>query len=98
MKIEINKNSLEEAHKHSSKHREEILNSEICGCFYCKAVFNPSEIEEWIDEDKNKIGQTALCPKCGIDSIIGEKSEFPVNDKEFLKEMHRYWFERTVEL
>lgn len=89
---------LVEAHKHSSKHREEILKSDLCGCFYCEAIFTPFEIEEWVDEDKNNIGQTALCPKCSIDSVIGSKSGFPVNDKEFLKEMHKYWFDRTVTL
>jgi len=98
MEMKINKTILEEAHKYSSKHREEILNSEICGCFYCEAIFNPSEIEEWVDEDKNNIGQTALCLKCGIDSVIGEKSGFPVNEKEFLEEMYKYWFDRTVKL
>ena len=64
---------LKEAHKKSSRHREEIRSSEICGCFYCLSIFNPSEIEDWTDDDENKLGQTALCPKCGIDSVIGSK-------------------------
>jgi hypothetical protein len=95
---EMNETILRKAHNHSSNHRREILISELCGCFYCKATFAPSEIEEWVDEDKSNIGQTALCPKCGIDSVIGSKSEFPINDKRFLKEMHKYWFDRTVSL
>lgn len=94
--MEFDKTILEKAHKHCSKHRQEILNSKLCGCFYCESVFKPSEITEWTDEDENNRGQTALCPECGIDSVIGEKSGYPVTDVEFLKEMHKYWFDRTV--
>jgi hypothetical protein len=79
-----------QAHKHSSNHREEIQNSEICGCFYCLAIFRPQAIEEWIDE-KDGIGQTALCPMCGIDSVIGSRSGFPIN-QPFLQKMHQEWF------
>ncbi len=83
---------IKEAHKKSSRHREEILSSEICGCFYCISIFNPSEIEDWVGDDVNEVGQTALCPKCGIDSVIGSKSGFPVGDKDFLAKMKSYWF------
>lgn len=80
---------LEEAHKHCSSHRNEILSSDRCGCFYCLQVFSPSEIEEWIEEDI-KGGETAICPKCGIDSVLGSK--FPIEDKQFLEEMNSKWF------
>ncbi|MDD5195178.1 MAG: cytoplasmic protein [Candidatus Omnitrophica bacterium] len=89
--MKTSKAILEEAHKHSLKHREEILNSEMCGCFHCEAIFNPSEIKEWVDADKNNLGQTALCPKCGIDSVIGSSSGYPIA-KEFLGKMQKHWF------
>ena len=83
---------LEQAHKHSSNHRDEILRSEVCRCFYCLEMFSPSEIEEWVDEDEEtEIGRTAMCPKCGIDSVIGSASGFPIQ-KEFLAEMEMRWF------
>jgi len=87
-------------HRYSSNHRESVLASEVCGCFYCLSIFSPSEIEEWIDAredetDINKTGQTALCPHCGIDSVIGSASGYPV-DRQFLKKMNDYWFQRTV--
>jgi len=75
-----------DAHEHSSKHRAEVLASEICGCFYCEKTFGAQEISDWIDDE-----QTALCPKCGIDSVIGSASGFPIN-KEFLHQMCEYWF------
>ncbi|WP_096155829.1 MULTISPECIES: cytoplasmic protein [Bacillus] len=74
------------AHKFSSNHREELDTADVCGCFFCMEVFNPNMITEWIDN-----GKTALCPKCGIDSIIGESSGYPIT-KEFLKGMNGYWF------
>lgn len=77
-----------EAHKKSKSHKNEVLNSTICGCFYCEETFLPTEIVEWIEERGGK--ESAVCPKCGIDSVLG--SEFPVNDKGFLKEMNKYWF------
>ena len=82
---------LKAAHKHSIFHKKEILESNICGCFYCKKTFLPTAIKEWCDEDNPK-GPTALCPKCGIDSVIGSKSGYPVNNIEFLEEMKRRWF------
>jgi hypothetical protein len=74
------------AHQHSIRHREELLASEICGCFYCEGIFVPEKIVTWIDE-----GGTALCPICNIDSVIGSASGFPVTPA-FLAAMHRHWF------
>lgn len=74
------------AHKHSSKHREEIEKSEKCGCFFCLSIFAPSEIEDWTDG-----GQTAICPECMVDSVIGDASGFPITE-DFLKEMKDHWF------
>ncbi len=83
--------TLQEAHKHSASHRDEIIKSEKCGCFYCEKVFPSTDIREWIDEDDGGIGQTALCPECGVDSVLGDKSGFPLT-ADFLSEMHELWF------
>jgi len=78
---------LKRAHKSSSMHREQVLASAVCGCFHCRATFSPSAIDEWTDDD-----QTALCPKCSIDSVIGDASGEPVGDDLFLLRMRMYWF------
>ena len=49
----------EMAHRFSSHHRNELVKDEICGCFYCLNIFNPSEITDWCDSEN-----TALCPYC----------------------------------
>ena len=51
-------------------------------------IFTPQEITDWIED---KSGITALCPSCGIDSVIGESSGFPITE-EFMREMNSYWF------
>lgn len=86
------------AHSNSSNHRKEIEVSVLCGCFYCLETFEPSEITEWVDwpmdtleELKLSAGTTALCPRCGIDSVIGSASGYPIN-AEFLSTMRRHWF------
>ncbi len=63
----------------------------MCGCFYCLKTFPPSEIEQWTDEPNG--GSTAICPKCGIDAVIGDASGYELND-QFLFAMHHWWFER----
>jgi hypothetical protein len=79
-----------QAHQHSINHRVEINNSNQCGCFYCCSIFTPNQIEDWTDE-VNGEGQTALCPSCGIDSVIGDSSGFEIS-KDFLGKMRSYWF------
>ena len=79
--------SIIKAHKYSKNNKDKLLMDSSCGCFYCCEIFNPTEINEWVHDDN----VTALCPFCGIDSIIGEYSAFPIT-KEFLTEMNKYWF------
>jgi len=76
------------AHQHSADHRDEIEASDLCGCFYCVSVFAPGEIREWTDN-----GKTALCPYCGIDSVIGDRSGAPIAPG-FLTVMREEWFEK----
>jgi hypothetical protein len=80
---------LKTAHDHSFKNRPEVTASDQCGCFYCLSNFLPSEISEWL---KEKDGQeTAVCPKCFVDSVIGSASGFPIT-ADFMQRMHDYWF------
>ncbi len=87
------KNDIIEAHEHSINHRSKILKDKKCGCFYCLYIFPPEYISEWIED---KIDGTAICPKCGIDSIICESSGFPITE-EFLSKMKKYWFETDTD-
>ncbi len=82
------------AHRHCRHHREELESGVKCGCFCCLAIFPPSEIREWV-HTREGVGRTALCPRCGINSVIGSESGYPVS-KEFLAEMEGHWFRTTA--
>lgn len=83
---------LDAAHGYSNNHKPELEKVHVCGCFSCLEIFNPQEIKEWIiDENDCDERGTAICPKCGVDAVIGESSGFPIT-KEFLTEMRRKWF------
>ncbi len=47
----------------------------------------PGKITEWIDDPAG----TAVCPYCGMDSVIGESSGYPITRK-FLQRMQKYYF------
>jgi hypothetical protein len=84
-----------EAHRHCALHAEEIAQSALCGCFYCRTTFTPIEIVDWIDDrnvGEGRTGRTALCPKCGIDSVLGDASGCKLT-REFLEAMHARWFD-----
>jgi hypothetical protein len=76
-----------DAHAFSSNHKEALKKDGLCGCFYCMEIFDPRLITEWVAD----VSGTALCPFCGIDSIIGQNSGYPITE-EFLSEMNQYWF------
>ncbi len=61
---------------------EAVNNSEKCGCYHCISVFESSEITEWCDGEK-----TALCPSCGIDSVIPNETDINV-----LTTIWKHWF------
>jgi hypothetical protein len=75
------------AHRHSLDNQEEIEGGEWCGCFYCLAIFQPKEIDWMAPVDDG----TAWCPRCGIDSVIGSESGYPITE-EFLGKMYAHWF------
>ena len=83
----MEQNKILEAHKYSFKQRNQISSGEsICGCFCCENIFYAKDIEIWVDNE-----QTAMCPHCGIDSVICESSGYTI-DEAFLKSMNEHWF------
>lgn len=86
--MDYDTDTLRAAHNHSANHQKEVQSSEVCGCFYCCEVYAPSEIEDWLED----VNGTAICPRCGIDSVIGSISGYPVAEKAFLHAMRSLWF------
>lgn len=71
-------------HKLSIRNRTILESGHLCGCFSCITVFPVSAIKEWTDD-----GQTAICPRCGIDSILPETVDI---SKANLTRMCERWF------
>lgn len=95
-------NDLLAAHRHTSKNRAEIEASRICGCYHCVQTFLPDEIVAWTGLEMTDLahpdtsdGDTALCPRCGNDSVIGDKSGYDIG-LPFLGRMHEAWFQKTI--
>jgi hypothetical protein len=83
--------TVQSAHRHSIHHRATVMASESCGCFYCCSIFPPDRIVAWTDASCDGEGQTALCPECGIDSVVGDGAGFSITAK-LLTDMKAYWF------
>ena len=75
-----------DAHKHASQHRAEVEGSGRCGCFFCFRTFPPTLIKSWIDSE-----QTALCPLCGVDAVLGSNSSHRL-DEGFLRKLNLHAF------
>jgi hypothetical protein len=92
----LSKADQESLHRLSSDNRPLLGRSSRAGCFYCCAVFSPAEVTDWVDGPQVETGSTddgvtALCPKCGIDSVIPE-TEGRSLTTELLAEMKTFWF------
>ncbi|WFL78608.1 cytoplasmic protein [Altererythrobacter arenosus] len=85
------------AHRLSATNRTLVSESKECGCFHCESVFSSSRIDEWIEETQGSYSEapdpfTAVCPDCGIDSVLGDACLYPVTDPAFLHAMRLHWF------
>lgn len=90
-------NDLDAAHRHCRDHRDELAASTCCACFHCIRTFPPVQVVDWIDPapqtatESGRRSQTALCPHCGIDAVIGDAAGYPITP-EFLEAMRAQWF------
>jgi len=60
-----------------------------CGCFHCKVFFAPAEIVRFIPERDG--GETAMCPRCGVDAVLTNLDGEPLTDA-LIEEMHSRFF------
>jgi len=90
----MNDADLERIHKHCGWHEPAVRVSGGVGCFYCLAVFPTADVVEWVDEDPqspNGSGRTALCPKCGNDSVLPDSLWFALTPELLLKMKTRFF-------
>jgi hypothetical protein len=51
-------------------------------------VFSPDKIIDWSLDEPD---ETAICPYCGIDAVLGDNEGYPLTES-FLKAMYKEWF------
>jgi hypothetical protein len=85
---EFNSRELEAAHKKSFQNEPLVRIAHDSACFCCLEHFPPSEIDEWVDD---KLHRTAMCPKCGVDSVLTEETLNKVSD-DLLKALQKQYF------
>jgi hypothetical protein len=76
-------------HKKCYANRAEVERLPMVACFFCVRYFDPSEMTEWMDG-----GITAMCPRCGIDSVIPADGVSP----GILQAMNDHWFGTPIAL
>ena len=74
-------------HKQSIYNAKELKKHKQCGCFFCISVQESKDVTEFCDD-----GDTGLCPRCDIDSLLPN-----VVDLELLAEMHEKCFVKLSE-
>ncbi len=82
---ELDEAALLAAHRRSIHNRGQVGGR--CGCFNCRSLFDGTRITRWTDAE-----QTALCPICGMDSVVPE-ADAPLT-LAMLEQMHRRWFKQ----
>lgn len=72
------KSWLRVVHMSSYQNKQSVELSNKCGCYHCEKIFDASEVKNWCDKSTGK--PTALCPYCGIDSVICDHDGEIVDD------------------
>ena len=82
-------------HHSTFRNEKQIKNSQTCGCFYCNSIFKPDDVNQWCDND-GRGDPTALCPNCGIDSVIGDACGVKITPS-FLQLMNLQFFGEGID-
>jgi hypothetical protein len=82
---------LDDLHRKSRQNRAPLKKARVCGCFNCFNEYLFEQIADWIDD-----GQTAICPRCGADAVLGFASQGA--DQDVLHKLHDRWLKQPVRL
>lgn len=67
------------------RNEDEIKQCDFVSCFHCMKTYHAYEITKYLDD-------TAHCYICDHDSIIGDRSGYPIHNMSFLKHMNWYGY------
>jgi hypothetical protein len=84
--IDMTKDQISAAIRFATGNREALAKSKKAGCYYCLTIYAASEVVRFLPPE-----DTALCPYCGIDSVLADQSPYELK-VEILEELHIFWF------
>jgi hypothetical protein len=70
----------------ATQNRYSLARSDEAVCYHCLAHIPAAEVLEFGDEG------TALCPRCGIDAVVGDASGIDIDDDNTTAQVHRRAF------
>ena len=73
---------------HTTGNRNEIEQSKRCGCVACTRTFDANDVVDYL---KDRQGETAVCPRCMIDAVIGDACGVKLTRK-LLDKLNKEWF------
>lgn len=79
---------------HATNNEIEIVKSKKCGCYFCQSTFSARRVKDWLSDSR---GVSALCPECGMDTVLGDASGLEINER-LLQEMGEHYFSEQVSL
>jgi hypothetical protein len=82
----MKKEELNAAINFATGNEKALKESEKAGCYYCLSIYPSSEVTEILKGEN-----TALCPKCGVDSVLPSNSPYELTI-DTLKELNKFWF------
>ncbi len=82
----MTKDETQAAIRFATGNREALAKSNKAGCYYCLMIYSASEVTRFLRSEG-----TALCPYCGIDSVLADQSPYELNAAT-LEALHQYWF------
>lgn len=71
------------------KNKSLIDLSNKIGCFHCLKMVDKDQIKDFTDN-----GQTAICPLCSVDSLVGDACGVAINN-ETLLQANNFWYKKT---
>lgn len=80
--MKYDRETFQRAIRSAFKNKETLHRASVCACYYCRKEVAFTCIKDWTDN-----GLTALCPHCGVDSVISG-DDFPISDPKFLEELN----------
>lgn len=81
-------NALSEWEKHSKNNELEILRSKECACYFCGNIFSARKVSDWASDGK---GASAICPHCGMETVVGDASGIELSKASVEKATSAYF-------